>query len=737
MGKELFKNIPSKVGDLVKDVRNGRIGLPDLQRPFVWRDNKVRELFDSMLKGYPIGYIMLWESPADYESKKSTIGDNSKTYEEPKELVIDGQQRLTALVAAMFAVKMKDKNFADREIKISYNPLTREFAVWSQAYEKDTEWISRISDVFLAKEDNSISSLRRYFIKEANEGRSKKGFPLLTDEEEDRIEDSINALLNLSDYSLPTLEISYNADEEDVADIFVRVNSGGQSLTENNFIQTLISVYENETSDKINAFAAASRVPAANTSYNTLLAIDPPHLIRMAVGFGFKRARLKYAYMLLRGKNLETGKFSDKVRHDNLQIFKDALDKAINPGCVTTTNFILIYSKSKEHWHPNRLYTNRGSRDKRYGNFITNINDPFPSWNLITLTEAFAEERKLSIKEARAFIKSYPEQMDQFVLEHCESVIQLVNPDYNSVGAETRAMIDESRNKPNEILRQVRDGYSDIYLLNGKRIIFYRDKLKKVDGEYVPGEPLTTLWDDLLSNNLHNEGGVNFPKGKKPEALIKRCIELSSDLGDIVLDSFLGSGTTAAVAHKMKRRWIGIEMGKQAYTHCKPRIDDAIANNDASGITKSVDWQGGGGYRFYEVAPTLINKDAFDEYVINEDYDANMLAAAVALHEGFHYQPDGELFWKQSVGNENSYLFVTTRHLNSTYLDSIKDTMEEGEYLIIACRSFDRGLDKAYDNIAVKKIPQMLLERCEFGKTDYNLNIVHPPVYDDEEEQDV
>lgn len=411
--------------------------------------------------------------------------------------------------------------------------------------------------------------------------------------------------------------------------------------------------------------------------------------------------------------------------------------KTINPGCVTTTNFILIYSKSKEHWHPNRLYTNRGSRDKRYGNFITNINDPFPSWNLITLTEAFAEERKLSIKEARAFIKSYPEQMDQFVLEHCESVIQLVNPDYNSVGAETRAMIDESRNKPNEILRQVRDGYSDIYLLNGKRIIFYRDKLKKVDGEYVPGEPLTTLWDDLLSNNLHNEGGVNFPKGKKPEALIKRCIELSSDLGDIVLDSFLGSGTTAAVAHKMKRRWIGIEMGKQAYTHCKPRIDDAIANNDASGITKSVDWQGGGGYRFYEVAPTLINKDAFDEYVINEDYDANMLAAAVALHEGFHYQPDGELFWKQSVGNENSYLFVTTRHLNSTYLDSIKDTMEDGEYLIIACRSFDNGLDKAYDNIAVKKIPQMLLERCEFGKTDYNLNIVHPPVYDDEEEQDV
>ncbi|WP_294757956.1 DUF262 domain-containing protein [uncultured Gemmiger sp.] len=330
MEKELFKNIPSKVGDLVKDVRNGRIGLPDLQRPFVWKDNKVRELFDSMLKGYPIGYIMLWESPADYESKKSTIGNNDKTYDEPKELVIDGQQRLTALVAAMFAVKVKDKNFVEREIKISYNPLTCEFAVWSQAYEKDPDWISRISDIFLAKEDNSISSLRRRYIKEANESRLKKEVPPLTDTEEDKIEDNINALLNLLDYSLPTLEISYNADEEDVADIFVRVNSGGQKLTENNFIQTLISVYENETGDRINAFSAESRIPANNTSYNTLLAVEPSHLIRMAVGVGFRRARLRYAYMLLRGKNLETGKFSAEERSENLRIFKDALDKVMN-----------------------------------------------------------------------------------------------------------------------------------------------------------------------------------------------------------------------------------------------------------------------------------------------------------------------------------------------------------------------------------------------------------------------
>ena len=129
MGAELFKNIPSKVDDLVRGVRIGRIGLPDLQRPFVWADNKVRDLFDSMMKGYPIGYVMIWESPSDYETKKNVIGKNEKIHDEPKELVIDGQQRLTALVAAMYGVVVKDKNFADKEIKISFNPLTREFAV--------------------------------------------------------------------------------------------------------------------------------------------------------------------------------------------------------------------------------------------------------------------------------------------------------------------------------------------------------------------------------------------------------------------------------------------------------------------------------------------------------------------------------------------------------------------------------------------------------------------------------
>lgn len=266
-----------------------------------------------------------------------------------------------------------------------------------------------------------------------------------------------------------------------------------------------------------------------------------------------------------------------------------------------------------------------------------------------------------------------------------------------------------------------------------KRLVsWFKNVTIMQDGVLYKREKAGSLWDTLNWNNVNREGGVVFSGGKKPEVLLEKIFELATQPGDLVVDSFLGSGTTAAVAHKMGRRYIGVEMGNHAYTHCKVRLDRVIAGEDNGGVTKSTGWQNGGGYRFYELAPSLINHDSFDEYVINEEYDADMLAAAVALHEGFSYQPDGNLFWKQSVGNEKSYLFVTTRHLNSTYLDSIKDTMEDDEYLIIACRSFDSGLDKAYDNITIKKIPQMLLDRCEFGKDDYNLNIVHPPVYDDE-----
>lgn len=329
MGKELFDNIPSKVEDLLRDVELGKIGLPDLQRPFVWPDSKVRNLLDSMLKGYPIGYIMLWASPDDYGNAKH-IGDNEKTYKEPDDLVIDGQQRLTALLAALHGTKVRDRNYRDRTIRISFNPLTREFAVWTQAYERNTEWISSVSSVFEADRDHSVSKFRKSFISQANEGRLRNDRPELTDEEEDRIEENLNDLLNLGIYTLPTLKISSRADEEDVAEIFVRVNSGGTKLTEKNFIETLLAVFDNEVHARIDGFCAESRVPKDGTAYNQIIQVDPSHLIRIAVGVGFRRARLKYAYMLLRGKDLRTGVTSSETRQKNLETFKRSLDLALN-----------------------------------------------------------------------------------------------------------------------------------------------------------------------------------------------------------------------------------------------------------------------------------------------------------------------------------------------------------------------------------------------------------------------
>lgn len=334
MAKELFTPINRHVGDLLKDVQTGRIGLPDLQRPFVWKDNKVRELLDSMLKGFPIGFVMLWESPVDFDNK-SQIGIGEKAFSSPRDLVIDGQQRLTALLAAIKGIKIKDADYKERNIKISYNPLTREFQVWSQAYGRSQEWISAVSDVFLAKDNNTISKLRRAYVRGLNERRAKEERPELTEDEEILIEDNINDLLSLADYTLPTLEIKAIANEEEVADIFVRVNSGGQKLTEKNFIETLLSVYDNDLHKKINDFCRNSRIPQEGTSYNHIIESDPVHIIRATVGLAFKRARLRYAYLLLRGKDLKTGKSSSETQKENLEKFSNAL------SLVTNLN----------HWH--------------------------------------------------------------------------------------------------------------------------------------------------------------------------------------------------------------------------------------------------------------------------------------------------------------------------------------------------------------------------------------------------
>ena len=256
------------------------------------------------------------------------------------------------------------------------------------------------------------------------------------------------------------------------------------------------------------------------------------------------------------------------------------------------------------------------------------------------------------------------------------------------------------------------------------------------DGVLYKKEKTGSLWDNLNWNNVNREGGVTFSGGKKPEVLLEKIIAMTTKEGDLVLDSFLGSGTTAAVAHKMKRKYVGIEMGNHAYTLCKPRLDRIIDGNDDTGITKSSDWQGGGGYKFYELAPTLITKDKYGNPVFSKKYNPTMLAAAVAKLNGFIYAPNNEVYWKQGYCQDNSYIFVTTQYLDTKTLDSIAEDLDSFENLLICAPAFDNGLSMRYDNINVRKIPQSVLEKCEFGVDNYDLNIINPPEIDDEWENE-
>ncbi len=218
-------------------------------------------------------------------------------------------------------------------------------------------------------------------------------------------------------------------------------------------------------------------------------------------------------------------------------------------------------------------------------------------------------------------------------------------------------------------------------------------------------------------------GNSNVFDTPKPERLIQRILTLATNPGDIVLDSFLGSGTTAAVAHKMNRRWIGIEMGDHCYTHCKPRLEKVI-DGEQGGISKAVGWQGGGGFNFYELAPSLLKQDTYGNWVIDkEHYNPEMLAAAVAKLNGYRYEPDEIVFWKQGKSHENSYIFVTTQFITAKYLDLLAADMQYQENLLICCPAYDTGLNNRYENIIIKKIPQAVLDKCEFGVKDYNINL--------------
>lgn len=303
-----------------------------------------------------------------------------------------------------------------------------------------------------------------------------------------------------------------------------------------------------------------------------------------------------------------------------------------------------------------------------------------------------------------------------------------------------------------------------VYPSNGRCWLYTEDRFKEMcndnriwfgpDGNSIPSVKkfLSEVKDGITAQTLwtYQEVGHNQDAKKeikaldfdtvfdtpKPERLIERVLTLGSNLGDLVLDSFLGSGTTAAVAQKMGRKYIGVELGNHAYTHCVPRLKKVTDGTDQGGISKAQNWKGGSGFRFYELAPSLLKEDKFGNLVINKDYNADMLAAAMAKQEGFTYSPSEEHYWKHGFSSESDYIYTTTQFMTVEGLAAIAEQMKDGESLLVCCTAFQPECRRAFPNITIKKIPQMLLGRCEFNKDDYSLNIVEMPVVEEEFEEE-
>jgi len=259
-----------------------------------------------------------------------------------------------------------------------------------------------------------------------------------------------------------------------------------------------------------------------------------------------------------------------------------------------------------------------------------------------------------------------------------------------------------------------------------RRVIWLKDSAVKTKNRVVKLEKTGTHWEGFNWNNVNKEGGVVFTGGKKPEALVKKVLELATNPGDLVLDSFGGSGTTGATAHKMKRRWIMVELKDHCDTMILPRLKSVVDGTDQNGITKDVNWKGGGGFRYYQLAPSMLQQDKWGNWVINKQYNADMLGAAMCKLMGFKYAPSEEHYWIHGHSTENDFIFVTTQTLDHAQLAAISEEVGEKNSLLICCAAF-RARPDEFLNLTLKKIPQTVLNRCEWGKDDYSLNILNLP----------
>ena len=363
-------------------------------------------------------------------------------------------------------------------------------------------------------------------------------------------------------------------------------------------------------------------------------------------------------------------------------------------GIAQTHNHILAYRKS-EAFSPNLLSRN----EKQIATYKNPDNDPNGPWLGTPLTRAEHRDR------------------DYYAL--C-----------NKAGREVWPPKGSSWRRPPDKLKQL-EAEGRIYWGKDGNSEFPMEK--KYLSEVKEGVVNQTWWPYDFAGSTRNAsaelkgifGGEKSFDTPKPERLLHRILELATNPGDLVLDSFAGSGTTGAVAHKMGRRWIMVELGEHCHTHIIPRLQKVIDGEDKGGITEAVNWQGGGGFRYYKLAPSLLRQDAYGQWVINKEYNAEMLAQALCKLEGFTYAPSGVHYWMHGHSTERDFIYVTTANLNHEQLQQLSDEVGSERSLLVLCTAF-RGRGD-YPNLTVKKIPKQVLSRCEWGHDDYSLRVENLP----------
>ena len=357
--------------------------------------------------------------------------------------------------------------------------------------------------------------------------------------------------------------------------------------------------------------------------------------------------------------------------------------KVINPGVVNVSEYVLTYSADETKWKPEKAYREK-EYDTRYGTLIKNINSHFEQWEFESVLDAFAREKLIQKSKLKKELgENYDSELLEFVIKNANRVIRTASLDENSISADAVELKKISKQNPNKIFHLPREDKNDYYILNGSALLFYKDRLINVGGRLVPGEPISDIWDDVLPNDLHNEGGVTLRKGKKPERLIYRIIEMSTQKKDVVLDFFVGSATSCAVAQKSKRKWIGIEQGDYFKNITLTRLKNTLFG-DKSGVTNDTNWKGGGIFKYMRLESY---EDTLNNLALKQtETQQRALAMNPTFKEGYmlNYMLDVEA--KDSLLNLEWFVNPFNCYLNITKNNELQptkvDLVETFNYLI-------------------------------------------------------